>query len=102
MGIVIVGFADRQLRRVIEADNRTVDRVWTLADIRHDLAEELRIVHRAMQSHRRLLPIGTRSYFLEGIVNEIIELGHNRYERPERLDRLHHGAYFGPQGGRQV
>ena len=74
-------------------------RIWTLADIRHDLAEELRLIHRAVQILRRHSHAAAD---VRGMATIIIELGHNRYERPERLDRLHHGAYVGPRGGREA
>lgn len=90
---------------VYDAQRGGLMRVWTLADIRHDLAEELAIIHRALRrNHRWSGPRGHEAdhIALHTMAGVIIELGHNRYERPERLDRLHHGAYVGPRGGREA
>ena len=54
---------------------------WTIGDIRHDLARELRRLRR--QSRRRS-PEPNREYF-SAIIDYVRELGHNLYERPERI-----------------
>jgi hypothetical protein len=60
---------------------------WTLDDIRHDLAEELSLIHRHNIHFRHIYGERHDEVFYKTVADYIRELGHNRYERPERKEK---------------
>lgn len=66
--------------------NATWQRTWTLDDIRHDLAVEIRSLRRLARMYAKSGYSYDPAYY-PTVISYARELGHNLYERPERKRR---------------